>query len=203
MTSNFSQMRINRGQLLPVAFLACAASACADAAAERDARARIQPTYDSANGRLTKLAYDSNKDGKADTWAFMDGSRLIRLEGDENTDGRVDRWEYYPDPAATGAGATAARQSPERIERATRFDGQVSRREFFEGAQMVRVEEDTDANGAMDKWESYTDGALTVLALDTSGKGKPDRRLIYKSDGSLDYIETDADGTGKFQRVKP
>ena len=203
MISNFSSMRINRGQLLPVALLACVASSCADAAAERDAKARIQPTYDSANGRLTRLSYDSNRDGKADTWAYMDGSRLIRLEADENEDGRIDRWEYYPATAAVGAGVGAPKQSPERIERATRLDGQVSRREFFEGAQMVRVEEDTDANGATDKWETYSDGALTVLALDTSGKGKADRRLIYRSDGSLDHVEADSHGSGNFQRVKP
>ncbi len=68
---------------------------------------------------------------------------------------------------------------------------------------MVRVEEDTDANGATDKWETYADGALKVLALDTSGKGQPDRRLLYRADGSLDYIEADATGSGSFQRVKP
>lgn len=184
-----------------MAFAACLASACADAAAEREARTRIQPTYDSATGRLTKLDYDSNKDGKPDAWAYMDGSRLIRLEADDNQDGKIDRWEHYP--AITPGGGASARPAPERIERATRFDGQVSRREFFEGGQMVRVEEDVDANGAMDKWETYSDGALTVLALDTAGKGRADRRLIYRADGSLDYIEMDADGTGNFQRVKP
>ena len=194
---------MNRGHLLSMAFLTCAASACADAAAEREAKARIQPTYDSASGRLTKLDYDANKNGKPDTWAYMDGPRLIRLEADENEDGRIDRWEYYPAVPAAGASLAAiAKQTPERIERSPRPDGQVSRREFFEGAQMVRVEEDTDGNGATDKWETYSDGALTVLALDTSGRGKPDRRLIYRPDGSLDYVEADADGAGNFQRVK-
>lgn len=195
---------MNRGHLVPMAFLACVASSCADTAAERDAKARIQPTYDSASGRLTKLDYDANKNGKPDTWAYMDGPRVIRLEADENEDGRIDRWEYYPPIPAAGGASGMGKQSPERIERSARLDGQVSRREFFEGAQMVRVEEDTDGNGATDKWETYSDGALTVLALDTSGKGKgkPDRRLIYRPDGSLDYVEADADGAGNFQRVK-
>ena len=194
---------MNRGHLLPMALLAFAATSCTETPAERDARARIQPSYDSATGRLTKLDYDANKNGKPDTWAYMDGPRLIRLEADENEDGRIDRWEYYPaNPAAGGGSSDMAKQSPERIERSTRLDGKVSRREFFEGAQMVRVEEDTDGNGATDKWETYSDGALTVLALDTSGKGKPDRRLVYRPDGSLDYVEADADGAGNFQRVK-
>lgn len=203
MTSNFSPIRINRGQWLAVALLACVSSSCADTDAQRKAQSRIQPTYDSANGRLTKLDYDADKDGKADTWAYMDGSRLIRLEADENNDGKIDRWEYYPALVPGASTVVTTRPSPERIERATRLDGQISRREFFSGTEMVRVEEDTDANGATDKWETYADGALTVLALDTSGKGRPDRRLIYRADGSLDYIEADATGSGNFQRVKP
>ena len=191
---------MNRGQIVAGALLCLMAVSCADDAAKREAQKRIQPTYDKASGRLTRLDYDANKNGKPDTWAYMDGVRLIRLEADENEDGKIDRWEFYPSVAVPGGGATP---SPERIERATRLDGRVTRREFFEGNQMVRVEEDTDANGATDKWETYADGALKVLALDTSGKGQPDRRLLYRADGSLDYIEADPTGSGSFQRVKP
>ena len=64
------------------------------------------PTYDKSTGRLTRLDYDANGNGKRDTWTFMDGARLIRLEADENEDGKVDRWEYYP--ATTGAAIPAA-----------------------------------------------------------------------------------------------
>ena len=184
-----------------VALLCVGTTSCADTSAQRDARARIQPTYDKGTGRLARLDYDSNNNGKPDTWAYMDGARLVRLEADENEDGKIDRWEYYP--AAAPAAGAPARQPPERIERATRLDGQVTRREFFEGAHMVRVEEDTDANGAVDKWETYTEGVLAALALDTSGRGKPDRRLIYKSDGSLDRIEVDRTGAGTFEVLKP
>ena len=37
----------------------------------------------------------------------------------------------------------------------------------------------------------------------TGGTATPRAGLVYRTDGSLDYIETDADGTGNFQRVKP
>lgn len=158
---------------------------------------QIQPSYDPATGKLTRLAYDSNNDGTHDTWAYMDGPRLIRLEADENQDGKVDRWEYYPETGVSGV-----RQPPERIERSTRFDGQVSRREFFEGGVLARVEEDTDGDGRVDKWETYAGGVLRLLALDTKGLGKPDRRLVYAADGSLDRIEEDADGSGQFRVVK-
>ncbi len=199
MSVKITPSRITRGHVLAVALLSSLVGGCADSSAEREAKTRIQPTYDKETGRLTKLDYDSNTNGKPDSWAYMDGTRLIRLEADENEDGKIDRWEHYPAGPAAGPG----KQFPERIERATRLDGQISRREFFEGSLMVRVEEDTDANGATDKWETYKDGALTVLALDTTGKGRPDRRLLYGPDGSLNYIEADPTGSGNFQRVKP
>ena len=176
--------------------LACLTWGC-ESAAGSAAQGRIQPSYDQASGKLTRLAYDSNGDGKHDTWAFMDGAKLTRLEADENQDGRIDRWEFYPANAASGS-----KVSPERIERSTRLDGQVSRREFFENGVMVRVEEDTDGNGKTDKWETYVGGTLTVLALDTTGRGTADRRLVYGADGSLEKIEADRAGTGNFEVVK-
>ena len=83
------------------------------------------------------------------------------------------------------------------------MDGRVSRREFFEAGELARIEEDTDGDGANDKWETYTAGVLAVMALDTERRGKPDRRLIYKPDGSLDRIEADPTGAGQLSAVKP
>ena len=184
-----------------VVFSIClAAPGCDQAAAKakEDAQRRVQPTYDKTTGKLTKLSYDANSNGKPDTWAFMDGVKLVRLEADENEDSLIDRWEYYP----VGEGVTSAKGPPERIERATHGDGKVSRREFFEAGALARIEEDVDGNGGIDKWETYAGGALALMALDTTGGGKPDRRLIYKPDGSLDHIEADPGGTGNFQTVK-
>lgn len=172
------------------------ASGC-ERTATTAAQGRVEPSYDQTTGKLTRLAYDANNDGKHDTWAFMDGAKLIRLEADENQDGRIDRWEFYPVDATKGA-----KQVPERIERSTRFDGQVSRREFFQNGAMVRVEEDTDGNGKIDKWETYSSGTLVTLALDTQGRGKPDRRLVYSADGGLEKIEADPTGAGHFEVVK-
>lgn len=188
----------SRAGLVAGAVLAsCVASGCQNAASRTAAEARIEPSYDDSTGKLTRLSYDANGDGTHDTWAFMDGARLTRLEADENQDGRIDRWEFYP---ATATGDV--KQAPERIDRATRLDGQVSRREFFEAGVMVRVEEDTDGNGQTDKWENYANGTLMTLALDTRGSGKPDRRLVYAADGSLERIEADRTGSGEFEVVK-
>jgi hypothetical protein len=150
----------------------------------------VTSEYDAKTATLQRLASDSKRDGRIDTWAYMDGTRLIRIEADENGDGRVDRWEYYPSEAAVAKNGSRPLQAPERVERSTRFDGKVSRWEYFEQGALVRVEEDTDGDGNIDKWETYKDGSLAEMALDTDHLGKPGRRLIYKSDGSLDHIET-------------
>lgn len=170
---------------------------------------RLEPEYDKS-GRLQKLQYDRNGDGKVDTWGYMNGARVVRVEVDENGDGAVDRWEFHraapPEGAGArtpGAGAAGPEKTVERIERATRFDGQVSRREYFDNGTLTKIEEDTDGNGKVDKWETYTGGALSLMALDTSGRGAPDRRLIYRADGSLDRIEEDPTGSGTFRPVKP
>jgi hypothetical protein len=175
---------------------------------------RLKPTYDTT-GKLQKLQYDRNSDGRIDTWGYMDGTRVVKVEVDENGDGTVDRWEYHrADGPADSSAATAARPGAaagpgavdttiERIERATRFDGRVSRREFFTDGVLTKTEEDTDGDGQIDKWETYVDGGLSVMALDTQGRGTPDRRLVYRSDGSLDRIEADRDGSGIFVAKRP
>lgn len=162
---------------------------------------RVQPSYDT-DGKLQKIAYDRSGDGKPDSWGYMDGARVARVEVDENGDGTVDRWEYY-EADAEPAGQTADPRALVRIERATKFDGTVSRREFFTHGRLARTEEDTDGNGRLDKWETYTDGALSLLSLDTSGRGFADRRLVYGANGTLLRIEADTDGSGIFKTLNP
>jgi len=184
---------------------ACSLAACAPAATDAppaqsgqpQGTAQLKPEYD-ASGKLEKLEYDRNKDGTVDTWGYMDGARVVRVDVDENGDGTVDRWEYHrSDAAAAGAPAgdvagAGVDKTVERIERATKFDGTVSRREYFENGALTKIEEDTDGNGTVDKWETYTNGSLAVMALDTQGRGTPDRRLVYRPDGSMDHIEADS-----------
>ena len=186
--------------------IACVVCVLAAGACQSQARSagneRVQPTFDKESGRLTRLEADANGDGKVDTWGYMDGMRVVRVEIDENGDGKVDRWEYHSQGNVGQAGQATPDARPdktlERVERATRFDGIVSRREYFDNGSLARVEEDTDGDGTIDKWETYNAGSLSVMALDTMHRGKPDRRLIYKADGSLDRIETDPTGSGQF-----
>jgi hypothetical protein len=161
----------------------------------------VHPEYDKTTGQLTRLDYDSDGDGKTDTWGYMDGSRVVRVEVDENGDGTIDRWEYHRNggEAPTAGGQAGPDKTIERIERATRHDGKVSRWEYFDKGLLVRVEEDTDGDGTIDKWETYTGGTLAVMALDTQHRGTPDRRLVYDASGALLRVETDPHGTGHFE----
>ena len=61
----------------------------------------VVPTYNAETGRLERISYDRDKDGKPDAWLYMDGTKATRAELDENSDGNVDRWEHYRADAAT------------------------------------------------------------------------------------------------------
>ena len=81
----------------------------------------------------------------------------------------------------------------ERAEEANGPDPKlITRREFYERGAIARVEEDTDFDGRVDKWETYADGALTTASLDENKDGKPDRRLTY-ANGALVLIESQPD----------
>jgi hypothetical protein len=162
----------------------------------------VQPTYNKDTGRLERISYDRNHDSRMDASLVMDGTRVVRAELDENFDGAVDRWEYYGDQAVPAAAAPTDGLAPRgalvRAEQATRGDGKINRREFYEHGQLSAVEEDTTGDGKVDKWETWSGGALQVMTLDTKGTGKPDRRLVYPADGSSPRLEVDEDGTGRF-----
>ena len=166
--------------------------------------AQPTPEYDD-KGKLQKIEYDRNNDGRIDSWGYMDGARVVRVEVDENGDGQVDRWEFHRETPAVQASSQTGDpvdRTIERIELSTRFDGRVSRKEYFTDGVLTKVEEDTNGDGKMDKWETYRDGSLSQLELDTKGRGTPDRRLIYRPDGAFDHIETDPTGSGTFTRLK-
>jgi hypothetical protein len=154
------------------------------------------PVYNKETGKLEQLLSDRDGDGKVDTRAFMDGTRIVRIEIDRNGDGRPDRWEYYSAPLPDG--------SPTVIERAEEANGpdatKVTRHEFYDLGVLRAVDDDTDADGRPDKWETYAQGRLAKVDMDLSGRGKPDHRLIYDESGEV-TPEIDPKGTGDFVPV--
>jgi hypothetical protein len=175
-----------------------AAAACQQAA-PRDSR--VTPIYSKETGRLEELAADRDGDGRNETHAYMDGTHLKYIAIDRNGDGRVDRWEYYTAGQGDANSAGAAFDKHTMLVRADEANGpddRITRHEHYENGVIASVEEDTDFDGRIDKWERYEHGALTQMDLDLSGRGTPDRRLVYRQNGSLDHVERDVAGDGHF-----
>ena len=207
-----TDMRFKLATFSLVLVTSLAAAGCEQA--DPEAAKRIQPFYDQQSGKLKLLKYDSNGDGKVDTWSYMDGARIVRIEIDKDGDGKIDRWEYYgADQKLEKVGLSRSNDGKEdawsyagadgtvaRIEVSTRRDGNVTRVEHYEHDQIAAAEEDVNADGVMDKWETYEGGRLASLAFDTSHRGKADRRLIYGADGTA-RLEVDSSGSGQFVAV--
>jgi hypothetical protein len=176
-----------------------------------NATKRIEPVYDKETGKLQLLKYDSNNNGKPDTFSYMDGARILRIEIDQDEDGKIDRWEYYDDKqkvvkvglsrANDGKEDTWSFTGPDgtinRIDYSVQRDGKVTRTEHYEKNALVSAEEDSDEDGKTDKWETYENGHLTSVAFDTTHRGMPDRRLVY-GDGGSARLEVDPDGKGTW-----
>jgi hypothetical protein len=161
---------------------------------------QVTPVYDPKTGHLTELTADRDGKGTPDLRAQMDGAHFKSVAIDRNGDGKPDRWEYYK-PVSGGGPGGEARSELVRADEANGPDGRITRREFYENGVIQRVEEDTNDDGRVDSWAYYQNGALVRLDLDLTGRGTPDRRLVYRPDGSLDHIEVDPDGSGHFRRL--
>jgi hypothetical protein len=213
----------------PTVFLAAALaglSACGNPDAER-LRQAVRPTYDKTSGRLAELAYDSNQDGRTDTWTDMEGARPLRSRIDADEDGTIDRWEYY-DSDGRLVRVGMARATPGRVDAWALVDRdgevhdvevsssgderRIDRWEHYappptgaDASVLVGVDEDGNRDGRPDKWLTLRDGAIATAAFDEDRDGTPDRRLTYQG-GALVLIESDPDASGRFTtetRVAP
>jgi len=167
------------------------------------ARDRVTPVYDSA-GTITRLDYDTDRDGHVDMRAYLENGRTVRIEADGNADGVIDRWEYYRadgqlDRLGTSSGSDGVEDmwvvqqgDQMRVDIATRRDGIADRHEFHDKGVLVRAEQDTNGDGRLDQWQRFDGGKLRELLVDTSrASGRPDTRLVYAGDGSLQRVDSD------------
>jgi hypothetical protein len=176
--------------LLGVIATAIAGAACSDPG-KPPGDATTKPTYDKTTGKLTQLTYDANKNGKIDTWTDMDGARPIQSRIDSDEDGTIDRWEYYDEKGSlTKVGYSRQKNGKADAWAFSGPDGQVVR---------VETEDDTNADGRPDKWETFVEGVVHTSTMDENGDGRPDRRLTYEA-GALTLIESEPDSSGAFQK---
>ena len=189
----------------------------AAACGEADAR-RTVPSYEEFTRRLVQIAADQNGDGRLDQWTYVYGARIFRGEADSDGDGRIDRWEYFDagstlvkvGGASRGDGIEDMWTDPApnadgevHIARSLRRDRRADRHEYFRGDVLTRVEEDTNADGRIDKWDRYEGAVLREVAFDTSFvSGRPDRRVTYDARGRFVAVEADPEGDGTFVRVE-
>ena len=210
--------KVRRDVTVVLCALVAICAACSSSS--RSNNAGITPTYDKTSGRLTELAFDSNHNGKVDTWTEMNGPRPLRSRIDRNEDGRIDRWEYYDDRGQLTKVGFSRRDDgkadawavvgpdgkPQRVEISSIGDEKkIDRWEHYKNDELTSAEEDTNRDGKVDKWEAYEAGALKTVSFDENGDGKADRRLMY-ANGVLIAIETEPGDSGGFKTrvsVKP
>jgi hypothetical protein len=113
--------------------------------------------------------WDSNGDGKVDTWTDYDGLRVLRGRADINRDGKPDEWTFY-----------GAEGQLERREVDTDFDGRVDAWERYEEDRIAARDLDLDADGRVDQWEKYEGGHLATVESDNDGDGVRDEWGSYR-----------------------
>jgi hypothetical protein len=166
------------------------------------ARDGVTPVYD-AGGAIRRIDYDTDRDGRVDTRAYLVDGRTVRIEADGNGDGVVDRWEYYgSDGQLVRLGTSSESDGIEdtwvvqasnqmRVDISTRRDGVADRHEVHDKGVAVRAEQDTNGDGRIDQWQRFEHGKLRELLIDTTQEsGRPDRRLLYADNGALQRVES-------------
>jgi hypothetical protein len=174
----------------------------------------VVPSYDHYSRQLLQLSADQNGDGRLDQWTYLDGNRLLRGEADVDGDGRIDRWEYFDgdgkvstigsasrndgvEDTWTSTAATTAGET--HIATSSKRDRVHDRHAFYRGQTLLRVEEDTNGDGLIDKWDRYEGPVLREVGFDVSfSRGRPDRRALYDARGRFTGVEIDPEGDGTF-----
>ncbi len=196
------------------AIVVCVMVGVASATGCRTAPTRTAvPSYDDFTRQLIQLSADQDGDGRIDQWSFFDGNRPLRGEADTDADARIDRWEYFDDQSALTRVGTSSRNDgiedtwtwvqpvngESRLDRSRHRDRQIDRREYFQGATLIRAEEDTNADGRLDRWDRYEGAILRQAEFDTTlSTGRPNRRLLYDAQGRFLRVEADPELDGSF-----
>jgi antitoxin component YwqK of YwqJK toxin-antitoxin module len=177
--------------------------------------AQVQGHYDRTTGKLASITYDSNKNGKIDTWSYMDGTRVVRIEIDKDEDGRIDRWEYYtPDQKLEKVGYSRANNGKPDAWAYQGLDGNIAK------IELAAVQPQTPGGTAglqtggtpghpvgppgfspvaIIRTEFYESGNLARAEEDTNADGRIDKSETYKN-GAVATVAFDTTGRGTPDR---
>lgn len=200
---------------------------------ERDARGRLATVRDDrdhdgapdrteiyVDGRLNRIDYDSDGDGRYDTtdqvnpegvvvmimtdrnwntlperWVQLNARRQVASEWiDANEDSTPERYRSFD---------TAGRLTEEGVD--DDGDGLYELNRTFNTrwpptAGPLRVERDDDRDGIFERRETYTqEGRLRTVNDDSDGDSVRDRIAVYRPDGSVRKQGHDRDGDGFFE----
>lgn len=156
----------------------------------KDLPSRARHTNISREG-LNSTPADLNRDEKPDQWTLSGaGGKVLRIERDLNFDNIVDVWQY-PNEAGVvieeEMDLDHDRQvdvvvfyredaTVEHKELAIEFKGQFTVFKYYDQTeQLLRVEQDEDADGRMDRWDYYEGKRLARTGWDEDNDGVPDR----------------------------
>lgn len=172
------------------------------------------------DGRLNRIDYDANNDGRYDTTdqVGQDGRVLLRLtdrdwnsipEHWEQLDARGRRTASWDDtnqdsaPEIFRAFDPAGRITEEGADR--NGDGLYEVNRIFNtrwpaGSPPVRIERDDNRDGIFERRESYTrDGVLRAVNVDTDRDGVRDHLTLLDAQGRVRKEGFDRDGDGSFE----
>lgn len=79
------------------------------------------------------------------------------------------------------------------------FDGKIDTWVTFSGGHIAKVELDKHATGKPSEWRFYVGGKLSRVQRDTNKDGKPDVWEVYAK-GTLQRMGVDLDGDGRVDR---
>ena len=101
----------------------------------------------------------------------MEGATVRVVEIDADHDGLVDRWRYFEPSGSAGRSPNGDLPHLSRIERVSRRGTVIVRREGYEAGELAWVREDRDADGRVDRWETYVAGLCRWSNLTRLAKG--------------------------------
>ena len=175
---------------------------------------RVRRVVNDDTGELELQITDRDGDLRFDSWAYMDGGRFTRRERDTDGDGAIDSWDYF-----------RADGSLETMEEDTDGDGKPDLRTVFDANEEMisetpmtgishtldpRVQRgyydgtrelelviaDRDVDGRVDTWTYMNGGRFAKRERDTDADGRVDTWDHFRSDGTLESMEEDADRDG-------